>query len=200
VMMAEHWSVAVRTGGILKWAAVWRRAEAAGRLPPSIDVTSVASRLAGRRREPLHLVVARDVDDAVTLATTVLRARPAKVAASGDAAVSDLLRRLNRLTALTHPPAMVRDLARTLVGVLDEGAGDPGEVVVPVTPPVFLPWARELAATTAAEIKDAGYAVHGDPDALAPSEPGLPGTIDRERTLELAVTACLRIWHLGGRA
>lgn len=204
VMMAEHWSTAVRNGGILKWSAVWRRAEAAGRLPAPIDVTALADRLEGRRREPLHVVVARDAEDTVTLATTILGARPDEVRGTGDAAVSDLLRRLNRLTALTHGPAQVRDLARTLVAVLDEEAtdGEPtgARIAIPVTPPVALPWAREVAATTAERLRGAGYAVHGDPDALSPSEPGLPGTIDRERTLELAVTACLRIWHLGGQA
>jgi hypothetical protein len=40
--------------------------------------------------------------------------------------------------------------------------------------------------------------VHGNPDDLAPSEHQLPGTVDREHTLELAVTACLRTWHQGG--
>ncbi len=198
VMMAEHWGHAVRDGGILKWSAVWRRAVAADRLPESIDVARIAGRLHGRRHETVHLVVAREVDEAVTLATTLLRARPAEVAATGDAAVSDLLRRLNRLTALTHGPGQVRQLSRTLVAVLDEPSPDPDAASAPVTPAVALPWARRVAAAAADEIRAAGYAVHGDPDVLAPSEPGLPGTIDRERTLELAVTACLRIWHLGG--
>ena len=124
-MMAEHWSAAVRDGGILKWSAVWRRAEAAGRLPGTIDVAAIARRLQGRRREPLHVVVARDADEAIALATQILRARPGAVHGNGDAAVSDLLRRLNRLTALAHGPGQVHRLTRTLVAVLDEESLDP---------------------------------------------------------------------------
>jgi hypothetical protein len=213
VMMAEYWAASVRSGGILKWSTVWRRAQAAGRLPGSIDVAAIAGGLQGRRREPLHVVVARDADDATTLAADVLRARPVEIRSTGDPAESDLLRRLNRLTALTHGPGRVRDLARTLVATLDEasadspGADSPGadhpgadhpDVASPVTPPASLPWAREVAATSATVLRRADYAVHGDPDALAPTVHRLPGTVDRERTLELAVTACLRTWHLRG--
>jgi hypothetical protein len=198
VMMAEHWSAAVRNGGILKWSTMWRRAEAAGRLPPEIDITTIAHRLGGRRREPLHVVIAADADDAAQLAAEVLRARPTALHGTGDAALSDLLRRLNRLTALTLGPARVRDAARTLVALLDDDAADPGTVAVPVTPPASLPWALQVATAGAEQIRAAGYAVHGDPDALLPVQHGLPGTVDRERTLELAVTACLRTWHLGG--
>ncbi len=59
-------------------------------------------------------------------------------------------------------------------------------------------WAQEQAATTAERIRRAGYAVHGELDALTPTDHRLPGTVDREHTLELAVTACLRNWHLRG--
>ncbi len=200
VMMAEHWSTAVRNGGILKWSTTWRRAQAAGRLPAPIDVTTIAARLEGRRREPLHVVVARDADRAAALAATVLRARPAEIESNGDASIADLLRRLNRLTALIHGPSRTGDIARTLVVLLGETPledGSPGEPTL-VTPPPALAWARQVAAATAAELTRAGYPVHGDPDDLAPAEHHLPGTVDRERTLELAVTAILRAWHLGG--
>ncbi|MCW2761689.1 MAG: hypothetical protein JWR85_1890 [Marmoricola sp.] len=198
VMMAERWSAAVRNGGILKWSTTGRRAQAAGRLPDPIDVTATAARLQGRRREPLHVVVARDADRAAALAAGVLRARPAEIRSGGDAALSDLLRRLNRLTALTSGPNRVRDVARTLVSLLEADAVRAGFTGFPVTPPASLAWAREVAATGAEELRHAGYAVHGDPDALAPTDHDLPGIVDREHTLELAVTACLRTWHLGG--
>ncbi|MEO7350579.1 MAG: hypothetical protein ABIR34_12895 [Marmoricola sp.] len=198
VMMAEHWSAVVRRGGILKWNTTWRRAEAAGRLPSSIDVTAIANSLQGRRREPVHVVVAREAEHAAELAAGVLLARPAEIRGSGDAAVSDLLRRLNRFSALTHGPVRVRDLARTLVSVLDEEEVASADVEATVTPPASLPWALAVAATSAGQLRSAGYAVHGDPDALSPTEHQLPGTVDRERTLELAVTACVRTWHLGG--
>jgi len=198
VMMGEHWAETVRNGGILKWSALWRRAEAAGRLPEPIDVTAIANRLKNRRREPLHVVVARDAARAATLVAGILRARPAEIRCTGDAALSDLLRRLNRLTALTQGPARVRALSRTLVVLLDERAAESGDVPLPVTPPPSLPWAREVAAAGAEELRHAGYPVHGEPDALAPTDHRLPGIVDRERTLELAVTACLRTWRQGG--
>lgn len=197
VMMAEYWSDSVRHGGILKWSTTWRRAQAAGRLPAPIDVATIANDLHGRRREPVHVVVAREPDHAAALVAAVLRTRPVEVRSGGDAARSDLLRRLNRLTALTHGPGQVRRLSMTLVGLLDESTLGQGDSA-PVAPPASLAWAREVAASTAGDLRTAGYAVHGDPDDLAPTEHRLPGTVDRERTLELAVTACLRTWHLGG--
>ncbi len=210
VMMAEHWAQSVRNGGILKWSTTWRRAQAAGRLPAPIDVTGTASRLQGRlraslqgrRRETLHVVVARDADAAAALTAQVLRAHPAEITCSDDPALSDLLRRLNRLTALTQGPGRVRELARTLAALVEknreENPSEPRDVASPVTPPASLAWAREVAAASAEQLRHAGYAVHGDPDALAPTEHRLPGTVDRERTLELAVTACLRTWPLRG--
>jgi hypothetical protein len=59
-------------------------------------------------------------------------------------------------------------------------------------------WAQEQAASTAEAIRRAGYAVHGELDALTPTDHRLPGTVDRGRTLELALMACLRSWHLRG--
>ncbi len=198
VMMAEHWAETVRDGGILKWSATWRRAEAAGRLPGPIDITAIAERLQGRRREALHVVVAREAGTAAALAAEVLHARPPALHGTGDAALSDLLRRLNRLTALTRGPARVRDLSRTLVTLLGESVTDSGAADQPVVPPSSLPWARAVAAASAEQLRDAGYAVHGAPDALAPTDHRLSGIVDRERTLELAVTACLRVWPQGG--
>jgi hypothetical protein len=205
VMMAEHWAGTVRDGGILKWSTLWRRAQAAGRLPAPIDVTAIASRLegrlegrlGGRRREPLHVVVARDVEEAAAWTADVLGALPVEVHGTSDSALSDLLRRLNRLTALTQGPGRVRDLARTLVATLEPDSA-PRETSTLVTPPASLTWADEVAATTAEKLRHAGYAVHGDPESLAPTPHRLSGTVDRERTLELAVAACLRSWHLRG--
>ena len=56
VMMAEHWAASVRNGGILKWSTAWRRAEAAGQLPPSIDVADIAEQLATWAPRQVHVV------------------------------------------------------------------------------------------------------------------------------------------------
>ena len=71
-MMAEHWAATARGGGILKWSTLWRRAEAAGRLPDEIDVAAIAARLDGRRREPVHVVVARDAQEAAETTARLL--------------------------------------------------------------------------------------------------------------------------------
>ena len=198
VMMAEYWAASVRNGGILKWSTAWRRAEAAGRLPPSIDVADIAEQLATRSTRQVHVVTAGNAEDAAALTAEVLRADAAEVQENGDAAVSDLLRRLNRLTALAHGPGRVRDLARTLAATLDEPATPAHSATSLAPPPPSMGWAREQAASTTERIRRAGYAVHGELDALTPTDHRLPGTVDRGRTLELAVTACLRSWHLRG--
>ena len=197
VMMAEHWRTSVRSGGILKWHAVWRRARASGRLPDSIDVIAAATRLHGRRREPVHVVVAREAQEAAEVTARILGARPVPVRAGTDAATSDLLRRFNRISALVHGPSRVPELAGTLIELLDE-ADTQTHRAPALVPPTSLAWAHEVAATTAEELRGAAYAVHGDPEFLAPAVHRLPGAVDPERTLELALTACLRAWLLQG--
>ena len=204
VMMAEWWAASVRDGGILKWSTAWRRAEAAGRLPPSTDVTGIAEQLASQDRsrggDRVHVVVASGAEEAAALTAEILGARPADLQESGDAAVSDLLRRLSRLSALTHGPGRARELARTLAATLDEAA-TPGHTATPLAPPpASSGWADQQAASIAEAIRRAGYAVHGELDALTPTDHRLPGTVDRGRTLELAITACLRSWHLRGNS
>ena len=198
VMMAEHWAASVRHGGILKWSTAWRRAEAAGRLPPPIDVADIAGRLATQSTRPVQVVAAGNAEEAAALTARVLRAHPAQLRQSGDAAVSDLLRRLNRLTALTHGTGRVGELARTLAATLGEPATPAHSATSLSPPPPAMSWALEQAASTADTIRRAGYAVHGELDALTPTDHRLPGTVDRGRTLELAVTASKRCWHLRG--
>jgi hypothetical protein len=200
VMMAEHWAANARAGGILKWSTLWRRAEIAGRLPEPIDVGAIAHGLEGRRREPLHVVVARDVQAAAEETARVLRARPFVVEGSGDLAQTDLMRRVNRLTAVVDGPALVRDRALRLATVLDSlpASPTPGESSNPFVPRSARAWARDQADATVRRLRDAGYAVHGDPDELAPAGHRHSGTVDRTRTLELAIAACLRTWRLQG--
>jgi hypothetical protein len=197
VMMAEWWAASVRGGGILKWSTAWRRAEAAGRLPPATDVAGIVGKLT---TENVHVVVASGAQEAAALAAEVAGAPPTEMQVSGDPAVSDLLRRLNRLTALSQGTGRVRELARTLAATLDEVDSPAYSVTSLAPPPPSMAWAREQAASTAGVIRDAGYAVHGELDALTPTDHRLPGTVDRGRTLELAVTACLRSWHLRGNS
>ena len=196
VMMAELWADSARRGGILKWSTFWRRAMATGRLPAPIDVAAIARRFEGRHREQVHVVVARDAQEAAERTARVLRARPFVVDGAGGLAETDLVRRVNRLTALTSGPGRTRDLAARLAAVLQEPAGS--EAPPPVVPRPALAWARAQATSAAHDLRVAGYAVHGKPDDLAPSDHVHAGTVDRTRTLELAIAACLRTWRLQG--
>ncbi len=197
VMMAEHWAAGVLEGGSLRWSTVWRRAIAAGALPERTDPGRLADRLSGRRHEPVHVVVARDPDRAAALVARVLRARPTPLAPTADGPRTDLLRRVNRLLALTAGPERVRALAGVLVShVLPEAPGDSS----PAPPANARGWAEERAASMADSLRGAGYAVHGDPGELAPTEQPEPGGVDRDRTLTLALAACLRAWQLQGGA
>ncbi len=197
-MMAELWAANARAGGILKWSTLWRRAEAAGRLPGQLDISAIAERLEGRRREPVHVVVARDSKAAGETSARLLRARPLVVDGKGDLAETDLLRRVNRLTAVTDGPAQVQDRALRLATALADVPALPGAGATPFVPRPSLAWAREQATAMAREVRAAGYAVHGDPDELAPRGHQHSGTVDRTRTLELAIAACLRTWRLQG--
>jgi len=197
VMMAELWAARTLAGGSLRWTTLWRRRVAAGHLPASIDVPAVTRHLTGRRREPVHVVVARDAQETAETTARLLGARPFAVAGTGGLAHTDLLRRVNRLTALTSGPDRVRELAARLSAALDRVplADSPQP---PSVPRAALGWAREQADRAAGDLEGDGYAVHGNPGDLAPSDHGQPGTVDRTRTLELALAACLQTWRLQG--
>ncbi len=196
LMMAEHWAASVRRGSALKWSTVWRRAQAKDRLPRPIDVARVGESLEGRRREPVHVVIGRDPEQAMTLAAEVLGAPAPPKQGTPAAALPDLLRRVNRLTALTHGPDQVEGLATMLADWLADL--DPQDGSAPSTPVGAREWARSVAAAGGTRLQRAGYPVHGDPGALAPTEQHTARRVDRQHTLELALMACLRTWHLGG--
>ena len=206
VMMAEHWAATTALGGHVRWATLWRRAEANRSLPPRLDVVGIAERLAarssGRRpsRDRVHVVVAREPDEVAAQVAQVLGLRTLHLGAGGDAARTDLLRRLNRLTALTHGPGQVRRLATTLSELL---ADSPARVPAIAVPAGSRKWARHSALVAVERLErpaeGAGYAVRGDPGSLVPSRSGpssgIPGSIDPSQTLEVAVEACLRTWR-----
>jgi hypothetical protein len=202
VMMAEHWALTTAQGGHVRWATLWRRAEANSSMPARLDVAAIAERLSGRRptRNRVHVVVAREPDEVAAQVGQVMGVRALDVGSGGDAARTDLLRRLNRLTALTHGPGQVRRLATTLAELL---ADSPARVPAVAVPPGSRKWARRKALAAAERLEHAatraGYAVRGDPGSLAPTgsgpKSGLPGTIDPRQTLEVAVEACLRTWR-----
>ncbi len=206
VAVAEYWAGRVQHGGILKWRAVWNRARARGGLPAAVDVAATADRLRRRPGATVHAVVARDAATAADLVAEALgahrrRASPPGLSSPPDLSACDLLRRVNRLTALTHDSAGVARLARRLHEVIEEVTGSAGAGAAPpvLVPRPALAWARERAADAARDLRAAGYPVHGDPDALVPTGHRSLGAVETERTLALAVAACLRVWELSGQ-
>ena len=136
VMMSEHWAAQRALRWHLAMGSSVAPVAGLGRLPARIDVAAIAARLREqdrRRRSNLHVVVARDAHEALALTTGLLRAQPVEAPRAGDPAASDLLRRLNRLTALACGPERVREMSAALVRVLAEstkpGAPSPGHSV-----------------------------------------------------------------------
>lgn len=198
VMMAEHWVARARAGGILKWSTLWRRALAADRLPGPVDVAAVAEGLRASGDGAVHVVVARDADRAAALVRQLLGVRIAPLPPlplRADHATADLLRRVNRLTALESGPARVPDLAARLSDVLRDVVPADEAVPAPLVPRPSLEWAQQSAARQAERLRTADYAVHGDPAELAPEDHRGTGRVDRDRTLELALRACLATWQ-----
>ncbi len=197
VMMAEQWATATRHGGILRWSTFWRRAVTADALPPHLDVAAVAQRLAGGR-DPVRVVVARDPQQALATTARLLGARETAIGPTVDLVRSDLLRRTNRLAVLVHGPDRAPDLLTRLVRVLDEVPvpGAAPTAALPAVPQPAADWASEAAARTADVLRRADYPVHGDPADLTGSSPVQPASVDPDRTLDLAVAACLRVWRL----
>ena len=135
-------------------------------------------------------------DEVAAEVAGVLRARAFDLGAGGDAARTDLLRRLNRLTTLTHGPGQVRRLATTLSALLADSSPRVARARrAGRHPEVGSPECRRGCRAPRTARPGAGYAVHGDPGSLAPTGSGLPGTIDPRQTLEVAVEACLRTWR-----
>lgn len=198
VMMAEHWAARNRAGGILKWSTLWRRSMAAGRLPGAVDTATTADRLLARGDGPVHVVLARDADPAAQLVAHVLGLRSAPVPALSppDLSAADLVRRVNRLTGLQAGPARVPELAARLTEVLAGAALGEEPLAGPRVPRPALDWARGAAAAQADRLRCADYAVHGAPADLAPDDHQGTGRVDRDRTLELALRACLASWQL----
>lgn len=199
VMMAEHWHMSSLRGSPARWWRVWRQAVATGSLPRGARPDRLASRLLDSGR-PVHVVVADDHDRLAELVSGVV-GRPVSLPPTPDPAETDLVRRLNRLLTLRTGPDRARTLAQVLAQQVVPGARV--SLTAPSAPLAVPPWARALAAERSREMADGirggGYAVHGDPDDLVPTDrPGASSTVDRDRTLELALAAGVRAWQLQG--
>jgi hypothetical protein len=198
-MMAEHWHARSRRGGAAKWWRVWRRALAVDDLPRGVQPDVLAARRA-RTGHPVHVVVAA-TDDRLTDLVAEAVGHRVTLPPAPDPAETDLLRLLNPVLALTAGTDRTRALVDALERrVLPEARAS---LTTPPAPLAVPPWARAWAVDRARQMADrvrsGGYAVHGDPDDLVPTDrPGAGSTVDRDRTLELALAAGVRAWQLQG--
>lgn len=199
VMMAEHWHARSLRGGAAKWWRVWRRALAVDDLPPSVQPDLLASRRTARGRS-VHVVVAA-TDDRLTDLVAGAVGHRVPLPSAPDPNQTDLLRLLNPVLAITAG----RERTRALVDVLNRRVlpDARASLTTPPAPLAVPPWAHDWAVDRAREmaerIRSGGYAVHGDPDDLVPTDrPGASSTVDRDRTLELALAAGVRAWQLQG--
>jgi hypothetical protein len=199
VMMAEHWHARSLRGGAAKWWRVWRRALAVDDLPRSAQPDLLAARRAATGR-PVHVVVAA-TDDRLTDHVAEAVGHRVVLPPAPDPAETDLLRLLNPVLAITAGP----DRRRALVAALEARVlpDARSSLTTPPAPLAVPPWAHAWAVDRAREMADRirrdGYAVHGDPDDLVPTaRPGASSTVDRDRTLELALAAGVRAWQLQG--
>jgi hypothetical protein len=200
VMMAEHWAAGTIRGGVFRWGTLWNRVQTRGTLPGRLDVAHVARQLAtsaDARREPVHLVLARDDAEVAEEVAAILGTNRLDVHTGTDPARVDLLRRFNRHSQVALGTGRIQRLAVRLADVLDQDRPPlVGESHVPPRP--ALSWARETARVVAEHVRDehlrAGYAVHGDPGTLRLIGSAWGGVPPR-RTLDEALWACQEAWR-----
>jgi len=153
------------------------------RVPPRADLTRFARTWAERvGRSRVQVVLDPDRLPALV---GVRRPLPGPPAYSADAI--DLVRRVSApLGLLVLPEERTRLLRETLGPRLADAAGPP-----PGVPPQHADWVVQRAVRMRDELLGAGYAVHGDPDALVPDAPAEGTTPDDAGVLSLAVRLLL---------
>ena len=154
-MLADAWTARSFDLGARSWRAWTRRLQEHDRLPGRTDVALVA-RQSALRVGPNHVHV---VLDPAALPDLLGVRRPVELPAAPAAAVPDLGRRIARVLGL-HVPGDERSalLPRTLRPWLADAPGLPLGV-----PAEQLDWAGKHAERIGRQIREAGYAVHGEP-------------------------------------
>ena len=196
VALAQIWSTRVQHGAPVRWVTFARRWARRDQLPPSADLTSIASYWAGRLGpERVHVVTG---PDALATAARILRVRLPELqdgAAAADTrslspAAVDLVRRLNRVLNVRLPEGRRVGYLRRLVELLPE---DPDPVLD--VPEECRDWLDARARTVAHALGTGGYAVHGDLDRIAPRHEGAAHS-RRLDVLDLVLDTSLRVAEL----
>ncbi len=182
-MLADVWEHRCFGDG----GATWRRwLDSLARrdvLPPRADLLRIAGAWTGRPGRGRVEVVLDPGAVARLVGARPLSAPPPPVAA--DAA--ELARRVSAVLALlVNPPRRELLLRQTLRPRLAGAAGPP--VVVPEE---HRAWVHDRAVRMRDGLLDAGYAVHGDPDALLPRERSGAAEPSEAGTLSLALRLLL---------
>jgi hypothetical protein len=182
-MLADAWTARSFAEGGAGWREWLGGFVAHDRMPPRADLVTHARTWAQRvGRQRVEVVIG---PQHLPRLVGVRRALPAPPAYSADAV--DLARRVSApLGLLVLPDERARLLRETLGPWLADGAGAPLGI-----PAAHVEWVQGRAARMRDALLRAGYAVHGDPDALVPEAPAGGTTPDDAGVLSLAVRLLL---------
>ncbi len=182
-MLIDAWTARAFAEGGAPWPDWLGGFAGHDRVPPRADLVLFARTWAERvGPERVQIVIGTE---RVPPLVGVRRALPAPPTYPADAV--DLARRVSApLGLLVLPDQRARLLLETLGPRLSAAPGTPLGV-----PAEHVEWVRARAARMRDALLHAGYAVHGDPDALVPDAPAEGSTPDDAGVLSLAVRLLL---------
>jgi hypothetical protein len=184
-MLADAWTARCFYSGVRSWEAWVRRHARHDRLPPRTDLAQIAEQWAHRvGPDRVHVVL-----DASALPGLLGVRRRVRLPSAPDAAVPDLGRRVASAIGLYAPADQRTALLRhRLRPMLLDAAGGPSVGV----PEPQLAWVTGHAERMGEAIRDAGYAVHGQVEALLPTRRDAVTAPSAGATLDLALRVVRR--------
>lgn len=206
-MFGGVWSERVSAGSGVRWRRMWSRAQARAALPALVDLERVvATQLAAVGERRVHLVLAGTPDEAVTLAASALGLvpRPSGTESARSPVATDLLRRVNQVTAMRLPTPQreqVRQVLDELIGAgtVTSGLGSAQAPDVLGVPDAYRSWASRRASQLAMALRGSACAVHGDPAVVVPSSSEKrASSVTPEQTLRVAGEALWRLTAASG--
>ncbi len=181
-MLSHTWTIRAFSDGGPPWPEWLGRYAGRPHVPPRIDLLAAAhtwERQVGRDRVEIVL------DPALLPRLLGVRRLPERPAYTADAV--DLARRVGAaLGLLVLPEERARLLLHGLGPRLAESAGAPLAI-----PEQLAGWVHARAIRMRDALLSAGYAVHGDPEALIPVAPAAGSQPDDARVLDLALRLLL---------
>lgn len=193
VLLAQIWSTRVQRGAPVRWVTFAGRWARRDQLPPSADLATIASFWAARVGPGRVHVVAGP--DPRRTAAAILGLRTADPHTDPDPrslspAAVDVLRRLNRVLNVRFGVEARTLHLRHLTTLLPDDPAPRLDV-----PARHRAWLDDRARRVADDLRDGGYAVHGDLAGIAPRHVGAPHP-RRSDVLALVLDMCLRVAEL----